>query len=76
MIEYFKFEIKPWHFSGQAGGVEKLLEIEVQVNGEKYNSQRVIPNQRPFETEVEYFNRMAVEMLHEKLKEISEAEGE
>lgn len=70
MIEHFKFEIKPWYYGNRDGLREKLLKTTVVVNGQELTSSRIIYDQRPFESEVEYYTRMAVSSLHEQLEKL------
>lgn len=72
MIDYYMFEIKPFAFVGQHGGVEKVLHLKVNINGEEYHIERIMPNMKPFENEVQFYSRLANEALESKLKELSE----
>ena len=69
-MDYYKFEIKPLVKSINPHGLLKVIDMEIQFQGEKYGVSRVFPNQAPFESELAYFTRLAVEELEKKLEEV------
>lgn len=76
MINYYMFEIRPYVYSGQHGGVEKVLHLRVDIDGEEHHMERMLPNMQPFESEIEFYSRLANETLESKLKKIRGSEGE
>ncbi len=68
MIEYFKFEVKPFLYADR----QKELDIKTVVDGVDYGWARVLSDQRSFENEMEYYTRLATESLKYKLRELEE----
>jgi len=73
-IEQFNFEVIPWIYAGKNGGEERALVISVIINGKRYTEKKVMPNQQPFETEIEYYARAAVESLNYFIKKLDTEE--
>lgn len=73
-IEHFKFEVEPWTYNGTHDGEEKVLIISVRINGKLYTERKVTPAQPPFETEIEYYTKMALESLQYFLKTLGDEE--
>jgi hypothetical protein len=70
-IEYYRFEIKPMSYLGFHGGEEKVLSMEVQVNGTKHRAEKVMPfQQRPWQTELDFYAELATRMLEGQLKKL------
>lgn len=72
MIEQFMFEVKPWIYATERGGIEKVLHVKIQINGEEHHVERMLPNMKPFENEIEFYSRLACEAMASKLKELEE----
>lgn len=71
-IEEFRYEVRPWIYNGTHGGEEKALLISVEINGKRYTEQKVLPNQQPFENELEYYTRIATESLKMFTKQLED----
>lgn len=68
MIEVFKFEVMPLAYAGLHGGVEKVLHISVSINGESHDIQKVVPNAKVWESEIDFYMRLASETIKEYIK--------
>ncbi len=57
-LEYFKFEVKPFVYGGLNGGSERLYEITIQANGERFiqTSSGIPPTHM---SEIEFLTRMS-----------------
>lgn len=67
-LNYFKFEIKPF-----IEGYGVILEISTQVDGKEYHIKKYADDSFPWETQLEYYTRLAVMRLQESIQE--ELEG-
>jgi hypothetical protein len=72
-VNYFKFEVMPMVFPGTHGGEEKLLNITVHINDQERTESRILPNVRPFETELEYYAHQAIAAIQNNIKEVDNA---
>lgn len=70
-VEHYIFEVKPFIYAGQHGGQEKVLHLSAKVNGQEYHVENVMAGKiQPFETELQYYAKIATLTLEENLKEI------
>lgn len=73
-IEYYKFEVKPYNYTGVHGGLGKTLHLQVNVNGEEHRIEKVMAPVIPgWQTELAFYAHIATLALEEKLKQLEEA---
>lgn len=68
-FDYYKVEIFPYNFSGLHGGVERIYEITIEMNGKKIQHRTpMIPNVPSYMTELDYVAQMTKKII-QKLQE-------
>ena len=72
-LRHFRYEITcDWRRTALSGGevvVGKTLTVSIVVDGETITSrQAIMDTQLPFESEIAFYSRRAVEALHEMLR--------
>ena len=67
-MEHFKFEVLPITYAGLHGGQEKVLRISVTIDGEDHTIQKVVPSAKVWESEIDFYMRLASETIKEYIK--------
>ncbi len=73
-LDMFQITVRPWEYKGFNGGVERLYEIRVRVNGEDVTTTKVAPEIPPQMTEIEVLTRMARDIIYELDKKYTEGQ--
>ncbi len=68
-FDYYKVEIFPYNHTGLHGGVERMYQVTVEMNGEKIGNMTSVPSDVPsYITELDYVARLTTEIIRKLQK--------
>jgi hypothetical protein len=63
-FDHYKVEILPYNYTGMHGGVERVYQVTVEMNGEKMANMMKVPGNAPsYISELDYVARLTQDII-------------